>query len=65
MTERERILFTMLHEVATVLVLTAEGTMSQKSFETWRETWMNEFGRFMLQLVQEQEKQNELPAQDH
>ena len=56
MTERERILFTMLHEVATVLVLTAEGTMSQKQFEQWRETWMNEFGRFMLQLVTEQQK---------
>ena len=56
MTERERVLFTMLHEVATVLILTSEGTMSQKAFEQWRETWINDFGRFMLQLVKEQEE---------
>lgn len=56
MTEREKKMFTLLHEVGYILVLQAEGKIQQKQFETWREGWMNEFGRLMLEMLAEQEK---------
>lgn len=49
-------MFTLLHDVAYMLALQADGHINTKQFEEWRDRWMQEMGRLMIEMIAEQQK---------
>lgn len=56
MKEQEQRMFTLLHDVAYMLALQADGMINTKQFEEWRDRWLQEMGRFMIEMLAEQEE---------
>lgn len=61
--------FSLLHDAAYMLALESEGRVTKKQFDDWRTVWMNELGRLLIEMLEEQGKEKvidtELPAKDN